>query len=111
MSIFKCPGSELIRNPQPEEIDCPTCGEPVEIWSDEAETACPGCGTHVFREMPSTCWEWCGFARECVGPERYDRLIRGRKRKERERLKDRLLTKGGRAIRKRLFLGTGRQAK
>jgi len=91
MSIFKCPGSDLIKNPRAEEIVCPGCGESVEIWSDEAEAACPGCGTLVFREMPSACWEWCGSARECVGPDRYDRLIRGRKRKESEGLKDKMI--------------------
>ena len=91
MSIFKCPGSDLIKSPRAEEIDCPGCGESVEIWSDEAEVACPNCGTPVFREMPSACWEWCGSARECVGPDRYDRMIRGRKRKEREGLKEKLI--------------------
>ena len=78
MSIFKCPGSEQIRTPQAEDINCPHCGESVEIWSDEAEAACPSCGTTVFREVPSACWEWCGSARECVGPERFDRLTRAR---------------------------------
>jgi predicted RNA-binding Zn-ribbon protein involved in translation (DUF1610 family) len=91
MSIFKCPGSDLIKSPRAEEIDCPGCGEAVEIWSDEAEVACPNCGTLVFREMPSACWEWCCSARECVGPDRYDRMIRGRKRKEREELKEKLI--------------------
>ena len=91
MSIFKCPGSDLIKSPRAEEIECPGCGESVEIWSDEAEVACPGCGTLVLGEMPSACWEWCGSARECVGPDRYDRMIRGRKRKESEGLKEKLI--------------------
>ncbi len=91
MSIFKCPGSDLIKNPRAEEIVCPSCGYQVEIWSDEADATCPDCGTQVFREVPSGCWEWCGSARECVGPDRYDRLIRGRKRKEREGLKEKLI--------------------
>ena len=134
MSIFKCPGSDLIKNPRAEEIVCPGCGESVEIWSDEAEVACPCCGTLLFREMPSACWEWCGSARECVGPDRYDQLIRGRKRKESddfkivydadqivnlaerdgaevEKLYNNLLTEGGRAIINRLFLEKGRHAK
>ena len=81
----------MIKNPRAEEIVCPGCGESVEIWSDEAEVACPCCGTLLFREMPSACWEWCGSARECVGPDRYDRLIRGRKRKESEGLKDKMI--------------------
>jgi len=91
MSIFKCPGSDLIKSPRAEDITCPGCGEAVEIWSDEAEVTCLVCGTSIFREMPSACWEWCGSARECVGPDRYDRLVRGRKRKEREGLKEKLI--------------------
>ena len=74
MSIFKCPGSEIIRHPQPENINCPHCGKRVEIWSDEEETPCPGCGRAVFRKMPPSCWEWCACARECIGPNKYDRL-------------------------------------
>jgi len=81
MSIFKCPGSDIIRAPRPEEIKCVNCGRMVEIWSDEEETRCPGCGGAVFREMPPSCWEWCGSARECLGPEKYDRLHRGRRRR------------------------------
>ncbi|MEA1928316.1 MAG: hypothetical protein U9N73_08910, partial [Candidatus Auribacterota bacterium] len=80
MSVFKCPGSDSIKNPRAEEIDCPNCGYEVEIWSDEAEAVCPECGTPIFRVVPSACWEWCGSARECLGPNKYDRLIRSRKR-------------------------------
>jgi len=79
MSIFKCPGSDQIRNPTPEEIDCPACGGSVEIWSDEAEVRCPACGGTVSREMPASCLQWCAHGRECVGPEKYDRMQAGRK--------------------------------
>lgn len=79
MSIFKCPGSDIIRYPQPESVKCPSCGKEVEIWSDEAEARCPACGQAVSRKMPSSCLEWCAHGRECVGPEKYDRLKKGRK--------------------------------
>jgi hypothetical protein len=71
MSIFKCPGSDSIRYPRPETVPCPHCGKEMEIWSDEEETACPDCGGAVFREMPAACWEWCAYARECIGPGKY----------------------------------------
>ena len=74
MSIFKCPGSDSLKRPYPEEIVCPFCGSPVEIWSDEEKTGCPGCGSPVRREMTASCWQWCRTARECLGPEKYDRL-------------------------------------
>ena len=78
MSIFKCPGSEEIRSPHPEIVPCPWCGAEVELWSDEAETDCPRCGKPVYREIPPSCWEWCACARECLGPEKYDRLKKAR---------------------------------
>ena len=79
MSIFKCPGSGPIRDPYPEEINCPSCGQAVEIWSDEAEVRCAACGGIVSREIAPSCLEWCAHGRECVGPEKYDRLRAGRK--------------------------------
>lgn len=78
MSIFKCPGSDRIREPFPENIKCFSCGKVIEIWSDEVETECPGCGKRARRELPPNCLEWCAFARECVGPEK---LARYKKRK------------------------------
>jgi len=74
MNLFQCPGSDSLKRPYPEEIECPFCGGAVEIWSDEEKTGCPGCGSAVRREMTASCWQWCGVARECLGPEKYDRL-------------------------------------
>ncbi|HOO77219.1 MAG TPA: hypothetical protein PLZ73_04950 [bacterium] len=74
MTIFKCPGSAPIKNPQPDEIICPTCGEETEIWSDEEEAVCPSCGRTVYRELGPSCLKWCASARECLGPAKYDRL-------------------------------------
>ena len=79
MSIFKFPGSGPIRDPYPEKIPCPSCGQAVEIWSDEAEVRCAVCGGIVSREMPPNCLQWCAHGRECVGPEKYDRLQAARK--------------------------------
>ncbi len=78
MSNFKesCPGSREIRNPYPEEITCVFCGSAVEIWSDEPETVCPGCKRTVSRDMKPTCLQWCPAAKECVGTEKYERLMK-----------------------------------
>lgn len=70
----KCPGSRIIREPVPELVNCPNCGKEVEIWTDELRTTCSNCGTKVFREQQPSCIEWCSYAKECVGPEVFERL-------------------------------------
>ncbi len=72
-----CPGSRTIREPRPEYINCPDCGREVEIWTDELKATCPGCGNKVFREQQASCIDWCPHAKECVGPEAYERLRPG----------------------------------
>ncbi len=81
MSVFKesCPGSAEIRSPYPEEINCFWCETRNEIWSDEVEMDCKACGKKITREMKTSCIEWCPAARDCVGPEKYDRLMKARK--------------------------------
>jgi hypothetical protein len=77
-----CPGSREIRNPYPEEIRCIWCGVISEIWTDETETTCKGCGKTIWREMKPTCLDWCPGAKECVGIEKYERIMKGRKEKK-----------------------------
>lgn len=69
MDLFKCPGSQTLRQPIPENIECPFCGGEVEIWSDEAKGTCLSCKNTVPREMKAGCWEWCKFAAKCLGPD------------------------------------------
>ncbi len=74
--MFKesCPGSREIKKPKPEDIVCRDCGESVEIWSDETEVNCKHCGRINQRFLGPTCIDWCAFAKECVGEEKYNRL-------------------------------------
>lgn len=72
-----CPGSRTIREPRPEYMNCPTCGKEVEIWTDELKATCRSCGGKVFRAQQASCIEWCPHAKECVGPEVYERLMAG----------------------------------
>ena len=74
-----CPGSREIKTPYPENITCFWCDTVSEIWSDEVETICKGCGRSISREMKPTCLEWCPAAQECVGSEKYERLIKNRR--------------------------------
>lgn len=74
-----CPGSKAIKNPVPENMPCPNCGYEVEIWTDELKATCPKCKTKVFREAQVSCIDWCPYAKDCVGPEVYERLKPGAK--------------------------------
>jgi len=69
-----CPGSIEIRKPKPEDIRCRHCGEVIEIWSDEVEVRCKHCSKITSRFLGPTCLDWCAFAKECVGEEKYKRL-------------------------------------
>lgn len=77
MSLLKegCPGSKEIRNPFPDEIKCAFCGADNEIWSDEVDTRCKSCGKTIDREMKETCLQWCPAAKECVGTDKYERIM------------------------------------
>lgn len=72
-----CPGSRTIREPKPEYMTCSNCGQEVEIWTDELKATCRNCGTKVYRAQQASCIEWCPHAKECVGPEVYERLMSG----------------------------------
>jgi DNA-directed RNA polymerase subunit RPC12/RpoP len=82
-----CPGAKLIRQPKPEEFDCPTCGAEVEIWTDELRGVCPRCKTVVLRYQDQSCLEWCKLAETCVGQEAYSNFMQNRA----QMIKDKLL--------------------
>jgi hypothetical protein len=73
-----CPGAKVLRQPQPEMFDCPSCGEEVEIWTDEIRGVCHNCGRVVFRDGYMSCLEWCKYGQDCVGEEAYDRYVKNR---------------------------------
>ncbi|MCM8796214.1 MAG: hypothetical protein NC928_05995 [Candidatus Omnitrophica bacterium] len=33
--IFECPGTKRFKRPEPKTIRCSSCGDEVEIWTDE----------------------------------------------------------------------------
>jgi hypothetical protein len=77
-----CPGSREIKTPYPEEITCFWCDKISEIWSDESEIECKGCKRTITREMRPTCIEWCPAAKECIGAEKYERLMKSGKKRD-----------------------------
>jgi len=76
MSLFKgCPGAVNFREVRPDYIDCPFCGAEMEVWSDEPVAKCPACDREVTQSRDASCIDWCAYARECVGHEKYERLM------------------------------------
>lgn len=80
MNLFKeCPGLKRIRTPFPEEIKC-SCGNIVEIWSDEVRAICKNCKREVIKELFPTCLDWCSMARKCLGEDRYKKYLASKKK-------------------------------
>lgn len=76
----ECPGAKNIRRPTPAYRKCPTCGAYVEVWSDEAKTKCV-CRETIFLEETPSCIQWCPTARECIGSEKYEKLVKTQKKR------------------------------
>jgi len=73
-----CPGAKILRQPAPEMFSCPSCGEEVEIWTDELMRHCLNCGKAVYRDSSMSCLEWCKHGKECVGDDVYDTYMRNK---------------------------------
>jgi NADH pyrophosphatase NudC (nudix superfamily) len=73
---FKCPGQDK-RNIKTEMLRCPGCGYEVEIFSDEVKVSCPKCKNLLCRKRLPTCIDWCRFAKECIGEDKYKDLKGG----------------------------------
>jgi DNA-directed RNA polymerase subunit RPC12/RpoP len=76
--LNKCPGQDA-RNVTATTYPCPKCGASVEIFSDEQRRRCPKCKTMVFTQEAPTCAKWCKAAQECLGQERYYRMMEQQK--------------------------------
>lgn len=70
----KCPGQDN-RNLRVDLFRCPNCGAEVEIFSDETRVRCHQCREYVYREKLPSCISWCASARQCLGEERWKRLM------------------------------------
>ncbi|MDO4616111.1 MAG: hypothetical protein Q4B03_01480 [Lachnospiraceae bacterium] len=53
------------------EVECPECGELVEMMTTDATAVCEECGATVVNDKMK-CVFWCDHARECVGDEAYE---------------------------------------
>jgi DNA-directed RNA polymerase subunit RPC12/RpoP len=70
---MKCPGQDM-RNLRVALHKCPNCGTEVEIFSDELRIKCHKCGQMVYKEKTPSCIDWCQYARQCLGEERWKQL-------------------------------------
>jgi len=41
------PACAEVNKPYPMDVVCSTCGVEVEVWSDEEDPRCPGCGASL----------------------------------------------------------------
>lgn len=71
MGLRRCPGSSAFSQPKPEILQCPDCRVEVEVWTDEATGQCPKCGKTVIRTTSQSCVDWCRYAKECLGDEKF----------------------------------------
>ena len=81
-NIFECPGAEKIKRVEIIDVTCPRCHkkETASVAGFENEFACESCGETIQRELTESCIEKCPVGSECVGPERYQKYMNGRKR-------------------------------
>jgi len=68
--INKCPGQDS-RNLKVETLQCSSCGYRAEIFSDEVKVACPQCKALICRARLPSCVDWCKYARECIGEDKW----------------------------------------
>jgi hypothetical protein len=81
-SIFQCPGAEKIKRIEIIDVTCPHCHKKgtASVAGFENDFACESCGEIIQRDLPESCIEKCPVGSECVGKERYQEYMKGRKK-------------------------------
>ena len=70
-----CPGAAAIKGaPTLKEKVCPNCGGIIEMFSSDSQVQCK-CGFVAYNDIQS-CVRWCAHARECVGDEAYEAIMK-----------------------------------
>ena len=73
MILDGCQGKP--RTPEVIEKICPNCGAVIEMFSVDTEMACEKCGFVAYNDTLS-CVQWCKYAKECVGEEMYEHMMK-----------------------------------
>lgn len=63
------------RTPTIHEKICPHCGNVIELFSIDIQVLCDHCGFVAYNDTLS-CVQWCQYARQCVGEEMYEQMMR-----------------------------------
>ena len=63
------------RTPTIHEKTCPRCGQIIELFSIDTEMACDNCGFVAYNDTLS-CVQWCQYAKQCVGEEMYNHMMK-----------------------------------
>ncbi len=84
--IFQCPGAEKIKRVEIIDVICPHCHKKgtASVAGFENEFVCESCGKMIQRDLPESCIEKCPVGSECVGKERYQKYMDGRKKVTKE---------------------------
>jgi len=79
--IFQCPGAEKIKRIEIIDVTCPHCHREgtASVAGFENEFVCESCGKMIQRDLPESCIEKCPVGSECIGKERYQKYLKGRK--------------------------------
>lgn len=79
--IFQCPGAEKIKRVEIIDVLCPYCHKKgtASVAGFEYEFACESCGEMMQRKIPESCIEKCPIGSKCVGEERYQKYLKGRR--------------------------------
>ncbi len=80
--IFQCPGAEKIKRVEIIDVICVHCHKncTASVAGFENEFECESCGKTIQRDLPESCIEKCPVGSECVGKERYQKYMNGRKK-------------------------------
>ena len=73
MILGGCQGKP--KTPTIQEKICTQCGSVIELFSIDTQMACEKCGFIAYNDTLS-CVQWCQYAKQCVGEEMYDHLMK-----------------------------------
>lgn len=76
------------RTPTIIEKICPVCGNEIEMFSIDSEMACDHCGFVAYNDTLS-CVQWCAHAKQCVGEEMYNHMMKIAARQKQEAAEER----------------------
>ena len=76
------------RTPTIIEKICPVCGNEIEMFSIDSEMACEHCGFVAYNDTLS-CVQWCAHAKQCVGEEMYNHMMKIAARQKQEAAEER----------------------